>query len=514
MTDKLLPNDGFEIGDEHGAPIEIYFGNPALDMGIATLPKILPRFWTLLVSDGERLNDRQYALLLQVLLLRNTQDYELRIENVPMASSSITLERDKKALRRLGLVFTERIYYPPNPGKPPHMQAQRWDMRSLFFNLEQIAHLWKVGQNELTSRWEIRGRKGRKPVYNFPETYAHEITLPGEVALDILKGVFYPVPARWTAKAQALLKNLPEPANGSTVALPTGLIKSGTQPTERFKSGTPTEPEKSGTLPTELDTRGHLLKEDEEEEEVEAPAVLVERVFAYFAECKGTSDYHPTVKEQAALEKLLADGFTFEQIVAGIDTACTRSDQPRYFTHCAAIARDLVRFQQESRKPEARSANADLPEARKPETLEKTDQSPAQTPSVPVEIIETHLARAVEVYRSAGREISGDLLARFRLMAARCDAAAHTANATGGDWLADALTGALGVAKPNNLLNYADAVLSDWIANGRREMPAKTVPQPKSPRREIPAADREPAAHAGIRDYLKKHGGIPNGDRN
>ncbi|MBN2499210.1 MAG: hypothetical protein JXB38_00505 [Anaerolineales bacterium] len=508
MTDDLLVEDGLELADERDAPIEIYFGNPALDMGIATLPKILPRFWTFLVSDGDRLNDRQYALLLQVLLLRNTQDYELRVGNLPMASSLITLERDKKVLRRLGLVFTERIYYPTRPGKPPRMQAQRWDMRSLFFNLEQIAYRWKSRQNELTSRWEVSGRKGRKPVYNFPKSYAHEIMLPGEVALDVLKGTFYPIPAKWTQKAHTLLENLPDQVNPPGVELPTGPKKSGTLPTGRFKSGTPTRPEKSVTPPTGPDSRGHLLKDDEDEEE-DGAATLVERVFVYFAERKGGSDYHPTVKEQLALEKLLTDGFTFEQIIAGVDAAFARPARPKHFTHCAAIARDLARLQQESRMPETRNQ----PEPREPEALEETDQQPAETPAATVEVIETHLARAVEVYRSAGREITGDLLARFRLMVSRCDPAARAAGVTGGDWLADSLTSALGVARPGNLLNYADAVLSDWIANGRSEKPAKPATKSKTPRRETPAAGREPAAHTGIREYLEKHGGLPNGDR-
>lgn len=247
---------------------------------------------------------------------------------------------------------------------------------------------------------------------------------------------------------------------------------------------------------------------DDEDEEEDA-AALVERVFAYFAERKGGLDYHPTVKEQVALKKLLADSFTFEQIIAGIDAAFARPSRPKHFTHCAAIARDLVRLQQESRMPETRKQ----PETREPEALEETDQQPAEAPATPVEVIETHLARAVEVYRSAGREITGDLLARFRLMATRCDQAAHAVGATGGDWLADALTSALGVARPGNLLNYADAVLSDWIANGRSEKPAKPAAKSKTPRRETPAAGREPAAHAGIREYLEKHRGIPNGDR-
>jgi hypothetical protein len=283
--------------------------------------------------------------------------------------------------------------------------------------------------------------------------------------------------------------------------------KSPTVESHRRTKSPSVEPHRETKSPARGTNVPTNIVDDEDEEE--DGAALVERVFSYFAERKGSSDYHPTVKEQVALEKLLADCFSFEQIIAGIDAAFARPSRPKHFTHCAAIARDLARLQQESRMLETRTQ----PESREPETLEETDQQPAEPPATPVEVIETHLARAVEVYRSAGREITGDLLARFRLMATRCDQAAHAVGATGGDWLADALTSALGVARPGNLLNYADAVLSDWIANGRSEKPTKPVTKSKTPRRETPAAGREPAAHAGIREYLEKHGGLPNGDR-
>ena len=164
---------------EPDAPIEVYFGNPTFDLGIATAPKILPRFWTFLASDGERLNDRQFALLMQVLLLRDSQDYELRVANLPMASSLITLERDKRILRRMGLVFTERLYYSKQPGKVPAMRAQRWDLRSLFYNLEMIGQLWADRQRNLVSQWETRGRKGNRPVYNLPLEFRREDHRPG-----------------------------------------------------------------------------------------------------------------------------------------------------------------------------------------------------------------------------------------------------------------------------------------------------------------------------------------------
>lgn len=494
--------------DEHDLQIEVYFGTPSLDLGIATVPKILPRFWSFLSSDGERLNDRQYALLMQVLMLRDTQDYELRVVNLPMASSLITLERDKKILRRLGLVFTERLYYPTEPGKPPRMQAQRWDMRSLFFNLEQVAQLWAVRQKDLVARWETSGRRGNRPVYGFPASFTHEITLPVDVALDILKGAFYPVPDKWEQRAGALIASLPTGPNKSgrqieqeKPALPTGLKTSGTFPTGLETSGTPTGLNKSGTPPTGLITRGHLLEDEEEEEG--GPPTPDARILAYFAAHRGDPGYQPTTKELAALRKLLADGFTYEQVIAGIDEAFARPAKPRYFTHCAAIARDLARRQQELQSPETRTQ----PEPQISEALTPAEEShDIAQPGEPMLVIETHLARAAEVYASADRELSPDLLARLRLMAARCDPPARAVQSTGGDWLADALSTALGVAKPGNLLNYADAVLNDWIKNGRpeRQSPAKSILKPRSRKRD------EPGTHQGIREYLEQHGGIPH----
>jgi hypothetical protein len=486
---QLLQND------EPDAPIEVFFGNPIIDLGIATVPKILPRFWTLLASDGETLNDRQFALLMQVLLLRDAQDYELRVANIPMSSSLITLERDKKILRRMGLVFTERLYFPKPPGKVPSMRAQRWDMRSLFYNLELIGQLWAEHQRDLISQWEARGRKGNKPIYNFPGDFTHEVVLPGDVVTDILKGVFYPIPEKWQQRAQTYFLDLPTGLNKSGTVVRTEPETSATLPTGPNKSGTRTGPDKPGTRPTGLITRGHLL-EDEEEEEEETTGIAG-KIFAYFADRKGEADYHPTPKEQAALNKLFADGFTDDQIIAGIDEAFAHLSKPRHFTHCAAIARDIVRYQQETPLPEPRTQ----PETQAAAALQEPEMSGGETPLV----IDADLTRAGEVYRSTGRQVTSDLLARFRLMVARCDLAARSAGSSGGDWLAEALTIGLGVAKPGNLLNYADAVLNDWIANGRSEHPVKTPRKPKS------SSKGESGVHQGIRDYLEKRGGIPNG---
>jgi hypothetical protein len=282
--------------------------------------------------------------------------------------------------------------------------------------------------------------------------------------------------------------------------------KSPTVEGHRRTKSPPVEPHRWTKSPaSRTEVRTNIIDEEDEEEERTAQ---IDQVFTYFAQRKGDLEYHPTSKEQSALKKLLNDGYTLEQIIAGIEVAFARPSRPRHFTHCAAIARDLVRLQQESRTLETRLQ----PEIHQPDALDRTDQIPADTFAVPFEVIETALARAVDVYRSAGREITGDLLARFRLMAARCDPAARAAGASGGDWLADALTTALGVARPGNLLNYADAVLNDWVANGRSEKPLKPAARPRSNNRKTPGRSREPGVNQGIIDYLEKHGGMPHGD--
>jgi hypothetical protein len=494
------PNEAqpYGPGDEPDAPIEVFFGSPTLDLGITTVPKIFPRFWTYLVSDGERLNDRQFALLMQVLLLRDSQDFELRVANLPMASKPITLERDKKVLRRLGLVFTQRLYYPGSSCKAPVMRAQRWDLRSLFYNLELISQIWKTRQRELTAEWELNSHKGNKPIYSFPESFAHEVVLPGDVSMAIIRGVFYPVPAKWEQRAQALFAGLRTGLITSGTQKPTEPETSGRERTGRITSGTCTGPKKSGTAPTRLETSGHLLDEEDDEEEA---ATLTEKILAYFAHRKQDDGYQPSIKERRALAKLLADGFDEAQIIAGVDEAFSRPSKPRHFTHCAAITRDLARTEQETPLPENRTQ----PVSQDVEALQETETIVSEAPM----LIETDLSRAVEIYRAAGRVITPDILARFRLMAGRCDAIARESKSNGFDWLADALTAGLGVAKPGNLLNYADAVLNDWITNGRHP---KTSQTPTRRKAKPSQKGGESSVHQGIRDYLEKHGGVLDGE--
>ena len=157
---------------------------------------------------------------------------------------------------------------------------------------------------------------------------------------------------------------------------------------------------KNGSVDEHHDTKNcstalnSYINDIEDEDDEEGTAALVKGVFSYFAWRKGEPDYHPTIKEQIALKKLARDGFTYEQIIAGIEVAFVRPSRPRYFTHCAAITRDLIRLQQETRTPETRQRDT-----REPETPDRTDLRIGINPAV-VEFTPAALGRSISEQRA------------------------------------------------------------------------------------------------------------------
>ena len=182
---------------------------------------------------------------------------------------------------------------------------------------------------------------------------------------------------------------------------------------------------------------------------------LAEQVFAYFASCKNDPYYQPSAKERAALESLLANGYTLEEILDWVDYAFARLSKPHHFTFVAILARNT------RSTPEGRT---------QPATRTQPDDAPVQ------EGCDLAIEPVLAIYRSTGRELTPDILARLRLMSERCDSAARKEGSTGEEWLAEAIEAGLGVAQPDKLLNYASAVLGDWTINGKPAGRAKTTP--------------------------------------
>jgi|GEM_PF-2814568 hypothetical protein len=84
-------------------------------------------------------------------------------------------------------------------------------------------------------------------------------------------------------------------------------------------------------------------------------------------------------------------------------------------------------------------------------------------------VIDPDLAEAVSVLESTGRQLDSDTLARLEFMATACAQTAQATGETGGQWLAFALKLALGRARPESVLNYADKVLGGWLERGYRQ---------------------------------------------
>jgi len=168
-------------------------------------------------------------------------------------------------------------------------------------------------------------------------------------------------------------------------------------------------------------------------------------VFAHFAARQGRPS-SPTGRDRQAVNELREAGYSLAEILAGIDLAFDRGDQPKRFAYCARIVQDT---------PPARLLARSL----------STPELPAESDQLLAPLaIPADLAAAVEVYQSAGKDLRPDVLARLRLLADECDAAARQHASTGPDWLVQSLQRGLGVA--DDLLLYAQGVLRNWITSG------------------------------------------------
>jgi hypothetical protein len=144
--------------------------------------------------------------------------------------------------------------------------------------------------------------------------------------------------------------------------------------------------------------------EDEEEEEggrigETAPGDPAQQVFAYFARCKGISDYQPSRKDQSALKAMLTDGYSLQEILDWIDLAFTQPKKPQHFTFVHILARQS-RLAMDTRPPQ----RSDLPDA-------GSASHPNQPDGGSQTITTDDIQAALDIYKSTGREVNTDVLA-------------------------------------------------------------------------------------------------------
>jgi hypothetical protein len=252
-------------------PIVIGYADDALDWGIATLPKVILRFYRHLRCDGESLDDRQMMPLLLMLSLWEDREAPLRLSNLPSATSVATLEkRYLRKWRRMGLVFTRRVYYTHEEmmevfgegGVPatPRLKARLFDVSSLLHNCLRVACIWEqeaypavheawreeYGADRAAGKRVPQPPHPRYPSGQSAETFTAEIELPPELATELADKEtcrYQFVPDKWYHRAKEIAQNAPEQIGSvRDAAAPDG---SGTG-TERVGTGRRTVTNRSG----------------------------------------------------------------------------------------------------------------------------------------------------------------------------------------------------------------------------------------------------------------------------
>ncbi len=492
--------------------IVVKFGDLVLDFGVGTLPKLFSRFYPHLrctythrgATVSETLSDAEAWLIAQVLLLKSDQDFVLRLSNLPLAASLRSREDYLGKLRRMGLVFTTRLYYtraemlalfgPEHLPTTPRQYAQQWDLTALFHNLALIGRMYLDRQQAAVQRWQAEGAVSPRPVVTLPADYQHDIELPLVVARRIVAGEYDPRPLssadgndkrgpRWADRAAEQVAQ----ASDAPPVKPAVRAEPPDAPAEILlvRTNSPLAPAEKQLVRADL-TRApagkRLVRGDAPAEKAWVPAahqrknsrssidddvvddekeksneLIAPAVFEHFARRKAVA-YTPSGRDHKLLKELLQAGYSLKQILAGIDAIFERGDNPQRFTYCASAIQDQ---------------SPACPPADPAASVARVSASPAEvvTPAlqphavwcgacVPVE-----LSEAAELCRAAGVTLTPETIARLRLLADHCASAAQQHQSTGSAWLTEALKRSVGRAQVD-VLAYAEAILQTWIEHG------------------------------------------------
>jgi len=318
-------------------PIVIHFGDMTLDFGVGTIPLIFLRFYRYIEGlNSEHLRDAEAMLLVHVLALRADHDFELRLENIPAVTSTDRLRKFTAKFRRMGLVFTSRVYYSRsemeewfgagNAPTTPRLKAQRWDLSSLFFTLSLIGRSWLERQQAAIAEWKTGGERGPKPIYKFPDNYTQRVELPFNVAQRIINGEYFPTPPDYILNlAKRICSSVPgqnDPVRASHQ------VKVTHAPGQNDPVRAPYQVKMTRSSNTTATAAGRGECE----------------LCQFYLRLAGIDGREPTEDELQIIRQLLADGISQDTITAGIERAFqTRryADGIPTLAQCARIVRRL-----------------------------------------------------------------------------------------------------------------------------------------------------------------------------
>jgi hypothetical protein len=247
-------------------PIQVVYGDDALDWGVAGLPKAVLWFYRHLRCDDERLDDREMLPLVLLIALWEDREEPLRLSNLPCATPVSTLEHHYlKKWRRMGLVFTRRVYYTRdemaavfgegNAPSTPRQKARVFDVSSLLYNCLRVAHAWQAERYPAACEaWQEERRAcraagrsvPRAPHPRFPPPdFTLEIDLPPALAARITGGSYQFVPERWRRRACEIAAAVPVrivPVQPRTGTNRTGHLESTSLREETLSAGAESGP--------------------------------------------------------------------------------------------------------------------------------------------------------------------------------------------------------------------------------------------------------------------------------
>ncbi len=198
----------------------------------------------------------------------------------------------------------------------------------------------------------------------------------------------------------------------------------------------------------------------EEEEEEGPPLSPQEMIFGHFASCKGAQFYKPSLRDEQAVAALVAEGFSLNQILSGIDRAFsqhTGKTPIRHFTFCVPIIRDPVPNSGDSASlqnhVEIVSAHQDPAPGYEDSESSASNTGTARA-SVPAQLPEVILLTFTLASGTPPTEIEQR---RLLWLVEECTPAAQARQENVWDWLVEALKESAGRA--DHLLAYTIAVM-------------------------------------------------------
>jgi len=224
--------------------LEIRFGDDLLEAGFTAVPNLLLKHYRHLdISDSE-------AMWI-VHLLRFKWKAEAprpRQPNLPMSCSEKTRRRYARHLRKIGLLFTRRIYHTtenaPRPDLAGKMKTLEYHFDSLFHNIIRVSAHLATG----------------KPLKEFI------IELPFDVIRKVATGFYHDVPDEIKLICE---KHIADGADGPLLLLPqNGVVDNSTPPKATTRKwGSSTTPPKATTRKWGRHKEDSCSKEESKETE-------------------------------------------------------------------------------------------------------------------------------------------------------------------------------------------------------------------------------------------------------